>query len=146
MEIFSNISMLLGGSWATGVNMYLTIAGLGLASKFNWIQLPGNLEVISSPVIIIIAGVLYLIDFITDKIPAIDSIMDSIYEMKTEAMNRGYKLDYLILGANVYHKFISEPIHLGLMPTECLGHKILISYEEKNIIAFVEIKTKRRMV
>ena len=43
MEAFSNIGVLLGGSWASGINLYLTVAALGIANRMELIDLPGNL-------------------------------------------------------------------------------------------------------
>ena len=52
MDALSNIGLLLGSSWATGVNMYLTIAGLGIADRVGFVDLPGNMDAISHPLII----------------------------------------------------------------------------------------------
>jgi len=79
MDILSNLGALLGGSWASGVNLYLTIAVLGILDKMNVLSLPGDLEVISNPFIIGIAIVIYLIEFFADKIPLVDSAWDSIH-------------------------------------------------------------------
>ena len=79
MEILSNLGALLGGSWASGVNLYLTIAVLGILDKMNVLSLPGDLEVISNPFIIGIAILMYLVEFFADKIPLVDSAWDSIH-------------------------------------------------------------------
>ena len=79
MEILSSLGLLAGGAWGSGINLYMTIAGLGIAQRMNWITLPGNLEVISHPLIIIVAIILYLIEFAADKIPYIDSTWDTVH-------------------------------------------------------------------
>ena len=79
MEILNSLGVLLGGSWASGVNLYLTIAGLGIAHRVGWVTLPGNMESISHPLVIIVALVLYVIEFFADKIPYVDSAWDSIH-------------------------------------------------------------------
>ncbi len=79
MEMISSIGVLLGSSWASGVNLYMSVAGLGIAHRMNWIELPGDLEVLSHPLIIGVAGVLYLIEFVADKIPYVDSLWDSVH-------------------------------------------------------------------
>ncbi len=79
MEIISSIGVLLGSSWASGVNLYLSMAGLGIAQRMNWIELPGNLEVLSHPLIIGVAVFLYAVEFIADKIPYVDSVWDSVH-------------------------------------------------------------------
>ncbi len=79
MEMISSIGLLLGSSWASGVNLYMSMAGLGIAHRMNWLELPGDLEVLSHPLIIGVAGVLYLIEFVADKIPYVDSLWDSVH-------------------------------------------------------------------
>jgi len=79
MEVLNSLGVLLGGSWASGVNLYLTIAGLGILNRFGWINLPGNLDAISHPLIIIVAVLLYAVEFFADKIPLVDSVWDSIH-------------------------------------------------------------------
>jgi len=79
MEALSSIGVLLGSSWASGVNMYLTIAGLGIASRMHWINLPGDMSALANPLIILAAGAMYVIEFVADKIPYVDSAWDSIH-------------------------------------------------------------------
>ena len=79
MEMISSIGVLLGSSWASGVNLYLTMAGLGIAHRMNWLELPGNMEVLSHPLIIGAAGFLYLVEFVADKVPYVDSVWDSVH-------------------------------------------------------------------
>ena len=79
MEIFNSLSLLLGGSWVSGVRFYLTLAVLGFAGRMGWIALPGDLKVISHPLVFIFSGLLYLIEFLADKIPYIDTIWDSVH-------------------------------------------------------------------
>jgi hypothetical protein len=79
MEALNSIGLLLGSSWASGVNLYLTVAGLGIAERFGWINLPGNMEVLSHPLVIVTAIGLYAIEFFADKIPYVDSTWDSVH-------------------------------------------------------------------
>lgn len=79
MEILSSLGLLAGGAWGSGVNLYMTIAGLGIAQRLNWINLPGNLEIISHPLIIIVAILLYIVEFAADKIPVVDSAWDTVH-------------------------------------------------------------------
>ncbi|PIQ82257.1 MAG: hypothetical protein COV76_04595, partial [Candidatus Omnitrophica bacterium CG11_big_fil_rev_8_21_14_0_20_64_10] len=57
-EIVNGISTIFGASWAAGVRLYMTIAALGLAQRFGWMDLPGNLDRLGHPLVILIAGVL----------------------------------------------------------------------------------------
>ena len=79
MDALSNIGLLLGSSWATGVNMYLTIAGLGIADRVGFVDLPGNMDAISHPLVIGAAILMFAVEFFADKIPVVDSAWDSIH-------------------------------------------------------------------
>ena len=79
MDALSNIGLLLGSSWATGVNMYLTIAGLGIADRAGFVDLPGNMDAISHPLIIGAAILMFAVEFLADKIPVVDSAWDSVH-------------------------------------------------------------------
>jgi len=79
MEFVNQISVLLGSSWASGINLYLSISGLGIAQRMEWINLPGDMQVLSHPLIIGIAIVLFIIEFFADKIPYVDSAWDSVH-------------------------------------------------------------------
>lgn len=79
MELLNLAGIIFGSSLTSGINLYLTAAGLGIAHRFNWIELPGNLEVLSNPWVIAAAIVLYLIEFVADKVPYVDSVWDSLH-------------------------------------------------------------------
>ncbi|MFC1510405.1 DUF4126 domain-containing protein [Candidatus Omnitrophota bacterium] len=79
MEQMNMLALLLGGSWASGVNLYLTTAGLGIANRFGWVDLPGQMDSLSHPGIIAAALVLYAIEFFADKVPFVDSAWDSVH-------------------------------------------------------------------
>ncbi len=79
MDIFNSVGLLLGGSWASGINLYMSMAGLGIASRMEWIKLPENLDILSNPIVIIVSLTLFGIEFIADKIPYVDSLWDSVH-------------------------------------------------------------------
>ncbi|MCD4780423.1 MAG: DUF4126 domain-containing protein [Candidatus Omnitrophica bacterium] len=79
MEILQTINVLLGSTWASGINLYMTVALLGVSHRMNWIELPGNLESLSHPLVIGVAVILYAIEFIADKVPVVDSMWDSVH-------------------------------------------------------------------
>jgi hypothetical protein len=68
-----------GFSLAAGVNLYATVAILGLASRYGWVQLPPQFQVFNHDVVIGAAIVMYLIEFLADKIPYVDSLWDTIH-------------------------------------------------------------------
>ncbi|MDD3089842.1 MAG: DUF4126 domain-containing protein [Candidatus Omnitrophica bacterium] len=79
MNTFSTLGLILGGSWASGINLYLTIAGLGIAGRLGILELPGGLSVLENPILITMAVLIYAIEFFADKIPLVDSVWDSFH-------------------------------------------------------------------
>lgn len=79
MEWFSTLTLALGSAWTSGINLYATVSVLGLLQKFSSINLPGGLDVLDNWLIIGIAGGLYLVEFVADKIPYVDSTWDVIH-------------------------------------------------------------------
>ena len=76
------LGVALGLATLAGVNLYLTVFVTGLAVNQNWITLSQQyepLQVLAHPAIIIIAGILYFVEFFADKIPWIDSAWDSVH-------------------------------------------------------------------
>src|ERR1041385_985098 len=78
-QLISTIAVAMGASWVSGINLYATVATLGLLSRFAHLRLPGELEVLTSWWVIGIAVVLYVIEFFADKIPLVDSTWDVIH-------------------------------------------------------------------
>jgi len=69
----------MGSAWLSGINLYATVLTLGLLQRFHLVHLPGDLGYLSHTWIIVLAGVLYAVQFVADKIPAIDSVCDMIH-------------------------------------------------------------------
>jgi hypothetical protein len=81
VELLATLGRTLGFSMAAGVNLYATVAILGLASRYQWVQLPEQFKVFDNPWIIGLAGVLYAIEFVADKVPWVDSVWDSVHTL-----------------------------------------------------------------
>ena len=79
MDLLVSLGRTLGFSLTSGVNLYATVAILGLAARFEWVALPPQYEVFASDWVIGGALVLYAIEFVADKIPWVDSIWDSVH-------------------------------------------------------------------
>lgn len=79
MEWLNSLGVLMGGSWASGVNLYLTTAGLGIAHRMGWVTLPGNMDSLANPLVIGVALVMCAVEFVADKIPYVDSVWDSVH-------------------------------------------------------------------
>lgn len=81
MDQINNLAVLMGSSWGSGVNLYLTIAGLGIAHRLQWTTLPGDMEQLANPIVIGAAVLLYLVEFFADKIPYVDSMWDTVHTL-----------------------------------------------------------------
>lgn len=81
MEWLATLGRTLGFSLAAGVNLYTTVAIVGLASRYHWVELPEQFKVFDNPWIIGAAAALYVIEFVADKVPWVDSIWDSVHTL-----------------------------------------------------------------
>lgn len=79
MEWIATLGRTMGFSFAAGINLYATVAILGLASRYNWVSLPPQYQAFDNDFIIATAIGLYFIEFIADKIPWFDSVWDAIH-------------------------------------------------------------------
>jgi hypothetical protein len=69
----------LGFSFAAGVNLYATVAILGLAARYSWVELPPQFRVFDNNLVIGVAIVMYVVEFFADKIPYVDTLWDLIH-------------------------------------------------------------------
>jgi hypothetical protein len=79
MNLISTLAIAMGSAWVSGINLYACVATLGLLSRFAHLPLPGDLQVLTSWWVIGIAGGLYVVEFVADKVPWVDSTWDVIH-------------------------------------------------------------------
>jgi hypothetical protein len=79
MDLLVTLGRTLGFSLAAGVNLYATVALLGLASHYGWVSLPEQFQVFNNPWVIGFAGLLYVVEFFADKIPWVDTMWDTVH-------------------------------------------------------------------
>jgi nicotinamide riboside transporter PnuC len=79
VDLLPTLGRTLGFSFAAGINLYATVAILGLASRYGWVQLPDQFRVFDNDIVIGVALTLYVIEFFADKIPWIDSLWDAVH-------------------------------------------------------------------
>jgi hypothetical protein len=79
MDLIVSLGRSLGFSLTSGVNLYATVAILGLATRYEWVDLPPQYQVFASDWVIGLALLLYVIEFVADKIPWVDSMWDSVH-------------------------------------------------------------------
>ncbi len=75
------LGLALGAGFSSGLNLYATIATLGLLERYGIIHLPGSLQVLSHPWVLGIALSLYAIEFLADKIPYVDTVWDAAHTL-----------------------------------------------------------------
>lgn len=79
MNPVETLGLALGAGFSSGLNLYATIATLGLLQRFGVVHLPGSLEVLAHPWVLGIAIGLYAVEFLADKIPYVDTVWDAIH-------------------------------------------------------------------
>jgi hypothetical protein len=71
-------AFLVAVCFAAGLNVYGTVATLGLVSRFGLVVLPGNLDVVQSNWVIGACLVMFALEFVADKIPLVDLIWNVV--------------------------------------------------------------------
>ncbi|HXT77544.1 MAG TPA: DUF4126 domain-containing protein [Candidatus Eisenbacteria bacterium] len=79
MNPVETLGLALGAGFSSGLNLYATIATLGLLERFHIAHLPGSLQVLAHPWVIGIAVALYVLEFLADKIPYVDTAWDAVH-------------------------------------------------------------------
>jgi hypothetical protein len=79
MGTIEALSLAMGSAWTSGINVYATVAALGIAGRAEMIQLPPELQVLTHPAVIAIACIMYVIEFFADKVPYVDSGWDILH-------------------------------------------------------------------
>jgi nicotinamide riboside transporter PnuC len=79
VDILTTLGRTMGFSFAAGINLYATVAILGLASRFDWVSLPPQFKVFDNDIVIAVALVMYCVEFFADKIPWMDSVWDAVH-------------------------------------------------------------------
>lgn len=74
--MIDTIGLLVGSGWAAGLNLYLVTFLLGLAGRLDWLDAP---SVLQRTDVMVVAGVLYAVEFLADKVPYLDNIWDAVH-------------------------------------------------------------------
>jgi hypothetical protein len=79
MDPTLSAAALAGGmAWASGLRLYMTLFMAGTLGRLGWLELPSSLQVLQSPWVLGVAGVLLVVEFLADKIPGVDSAWDAV--------------------------------------------------------------------
>jgi len=71
--------LIVAVSFAAGLNVYATVATLGLLAHAGLLELPSGLHLLSSWWVIAASGILFAIEFFADKIPAFDLFWNALH-------------------------------------------------------------------
>jgi len=78
-QVVNTIALTMGVAWASGINLYATILVLGVLGATGNMTLPPDLEVLAHPAVIAAAGLMYLVEFVADKMPGVDTGWDTFH-------------------------------------------------------------------
>jgi hypothetical protein len=73
------VAMIIGASFAAGLNVYATVATLGLIARAGWVDLPPALDSLENWWVIGVAAAMFGVEFVADKIPAFDLIWNALH-------------------------------------------------------------------
>jgi hypothetical protein len=97
--------LIIGTSFAAGLNVYATVATLGVLGRFHVIPLPASLAPVEHWWVIAICLVLFVIEFFADKIPAFDLIWNALHTF----------VRVPVAGYLAYHASASLPPHIQMI-------------------------------
>lgn len=79
MDAIHTIAIGAGMAWASGMRLYAVMFAAGLLASFGVVALPGNLTVLSHPLVLGASGLMFFVEFFADKIPGVDSLWDALH-------------------------------------------------------------------
>ena len=82
MQLIDQLGVALGLATLAGLNLYLTVFIAGLAVRFHWVELSGAYEsmaILGNPWVLGVAGAMFLVEFVADKVPWLDSAWDAVH-------------------------------------------------------------------
>jgi hypothetical protein len=79
LPVHDLLGLLVATSFAAGLNVYATVATLGVLARTGAIGLPPSLQLLASWYVIAAAVALFAVEFFADKIPAFDLIWNALH-------------------------------------------------------------------
>lgn len=78
MAILPSVALAGMLSWGSGFRLYAMLLIVGLAERFHFVELPAQLAILAHTPVLLAAGALAVVEFLADKIPAVDSLWDGL--------------------------------------------------------------------
>ncbi len=79
MGVVETIALAMGLAWASGINLYATVAVVGMLGASGNMTLPPDLLILQDPAVIAAAAFMYCVEFFADKTPGVDTGWDAIH-------------------------------------------------------------------
>jgi len=84
METLETLAVALGFATLAGLNLYLVVFVAGLAISQGWVDVSVSypeLMVLGEPAVLVAAGILFALEFFSDKVPWVDSLWDGVHTL-----------------------------------------------------------------
>lgn len=82
MDAVNTLGALLGLGLMSGIRLYSTVLAVGLGIRYDLLEVPpalSHLDVLAATPVLIVAGIVYSVEFLADKIPFVDSLWDMVH-------------------------------------------------------------------
>jgi len=79
LDMASLAALAAGLGWASGLRLYGLVFALGVLGRFAGVQLPSGLGVLTHDWVLWLSGALFVMEFLADKIPYVDSLWDGLH-------------------------------------------------------------------
>jgi hypothetical protein len=79
MDVLTALGRTIPFAFASGLNLYATVAVLGLCARFELVEVPNQFRAFGHSAVIVVALLLYVIEFVADKIPWVDTMWDMVH-------------------------------------------------------------------
>jgi Domain of unknown function (DUF4126) len=79
MDTIQTVAAGAGLAWASGMRLYAVMFAAGMMSRYGMVTLPGDLAVLTHPMVLGASGFMFAIEFFADKIPGFDSLWDALH-------------------------------------------------------------------
>ena len=79
LDMPSLLALAAALGWASGFRLYAVVFIVGMMGATGALALPAGLQVLTSPLVLAVAGSLMLVEFFADKVPWVDSAWDAVH-------------------------------------------------------------------
>jgi hypothetical protein len=129
MDIAHTVALTLGVGWASGINLYAAMFTLGFLGATGSIHLPPGLEVLSNPLVLAAAALMYAVEFFADKVPGVDTAWDTLHtfiRIPAGALLAGGAVGDVGPGAELAASIVGGSLAAGSHATKA-GSRVLIN-------------------